>query len=355
MKRLSCMAAICLSLAVYCSGANVQIGNSQVLMPAAKVVQPNQRAEFCARLSPDGKYVLFPRRIAAPQQISRLVLVATDTKKETEIALDVPRGYETVLARFNFFSPDGSKLVLPSFKNPADPTSNELVIYDIPSGKLTPTGIVGPATQGQFDNTGKRLLVSQQDSAVSLVSLDKPVLGKPITSGWVHSCSPFSPYATIFVPSSAQQETIAFRLLSLNDGKTVDLPVDRRNNRLDGVAAEWSLDGRYACYFDLVEDPNKLIGPGTRIWDVETNAAKATIREALCIGPGPAANLMVMSSATPGSKSPMMVCDLATGALAPLGPATAKPVHAWGKRIAYIATSGGQENLYVADLMLSEK
>jgi hypothetical protein len=353
--RPSSTAAICLLLTTFCCGANVQISHPQVLMPATGIVQANQRPDFCARLSPDGKYVLYLRRIAGPPQVSRLVLVATDTKKETEIAVDVPQGYETVFTRFNFFSPDGSRLVLQSFKDGASQMSDELVIYDIASGKLAPSGIAGPATQGQFDNTGKRLLVSQRDEAVSLVSLDKPTLGNPIAKGWVHSCSPSSPYATILVPSSSQEAGDTLQLLNLNDNKTVSLPMNRRNRRIENTTAEWSLDGRFACYFDLVEDPNKLVGPGTRIWDVQANAMKAAVQDVLCIGPGPAPNLMVMSSTSPDAKSPMMIYDLSNGTLSPVGSATATGVHAWAKRIAYVVTENGQQSLCVADLMLSEK
>jgi hypothetical protein len=355
VKDLSAVAVMCSLLAACCCGANVQIGNAQVLLPAAGIVQANQRPDFCARLSPDGKYVLYLRRMAGPPQMSRPVLVATDTKKDAEIPIDVPRGYEAALTHFSFFSPDGTRLVLQSFKDAADRTNDELVIYDIPSGKLTPTGLAGPALQGQFDNTGQRLLVGQQNNTVSLVSLDKPVLGKSITEGWVHSCSPFSPYAAIFVPLDSQEASAALRLLNLSDNKTVDLPVDRRNTRLEDTAVEWSPDGRFACYFDLVEDPNKLLSPGTRIWDVQASAMKATIDRVLCLGPGPAPNLMVMSSASPEARSPLMVYDLASGALTAIGPATAKGVHAWAKHIVYVATNNGQEDLYVADLMRSGK
>ena len=347
--------AICLFLATLCCGVNVQIGNPQVLMPATGIGMAMQRPDFCARLSPDGRYVLFIRQIAGPPQVGRLVLVATDTKKETEIPVDVPRGYETVFTRFNFFSPDGTRLVLQSFKSGADEKSNELVIYDIPAGKLSPTGIAGPATQAQFDNTGKRLVASQRDEAVSLVSLDQPALGNPIAKGWVHSCSPFSPHAVVFVPSSSQETSDTLQLLSLKDNKTTGLPVHPRNRRIENTAVEWSLDGRFACYFDLVEDPNKLVGPGTRIWDVQANAVRAMVPDVFCIGPGPAPHLMVMSSASGDAKASLMVYDLSNGTLSPVGPATAKGVHAWAKRIVYVANDNGQQNVCVADLMLSGK
>ncbi len=346
---------MCLLSAAVCHGVNVQIGKPQMLMPATGIVQVNQRPDFCARLSPDGRYIMYLRRIAGPPQVSRVVLVATDTKKETEIPLDVPRGYEMPLTRFNFFSPDGTRLVLQSFKGGANQGNDELMIYDMASGQLTPTGIAGSATQGQFDSTGKRLVVSQGDDAVSLVSLDKPVLGKPIAKGWLHSCSSSSPYASIFVPPSSRDANDMLRLLNLNDNKTVVLPVDRRNKRMENAAVEWSLDGRFACYFDLVEDPNKLANPGTRVWDTQASAVKTAVSDVICLGPGPAANLMIMSSTAPDAKAPILVCDVSTGTLSPIGSGAARGVHAWAKRIAYVATDNGQENLYVADLVLSEK
>jgi hypothetical protein len=353
--RVSCAAAIGLLLTAFCFGANLQISNPQVLMPATGVARAFQSPDFCARLSPDGKYLLYVRRMAGSPQTGRPVLVATDTKKETEIPVDVPRETEAAVTQFNFFSPDSTRLVLRSFKAGAGEAVDELVIFDIPSGKLTPTGISGPATLGQFDNGGKRLVVSQKDDAVSVVSLDKPNLGNPVTKGWVHSCSPFSAYAAVLGSSDSQGAGDALRLLSLSDNKTANLPVDRRNRRLADRAVEWSLDGRFACYFDLVEDPNKLIGPGTRIWDTKTGEMKAAVQGALCIGSGPTANLMIMSAPSSDAASPMMVYDLSDGSLRPMGPTAAKGVHAWAKRIVYIATDNGRQDLCVADLMLAEK
>lgn len=204
---------------------------------------------------------------------------------------------------------------------------------------------------GQFDCTGKRLLVSKNNSYVAFASMDNPTLGKPVASGWVHSCSPYSPYATVFVPPNPARKQSGFTLLNLNDSKTSQLPIHERNGRLEDVTSHWNLDGRYVFYMDVAPRGQRSFDLITRVWDVTANTEKATIQNAICIGPGPASHLMVMTSMQGDLESRILIYDLNSGKLSQAGPSSAKPIHAWNNRLLYVAPDKeGKESIYIADI-----
>jgi hypothetical protein len=231
--------------------ASVRLVHPRVVLPASRLIRPGGRPEFRARLSPDGKHILFPHEVKGQDATYRLLLQDIEPGRETEIPIDLPRGYETVFTRFNFFNPAGDKLALCSLKQYPNPTVTEVVIYNIPSNKLTATNITGNAAMAQFDRTGKRLLVSQHNSYIAMASLDDYSIGKPLESGWVHSCSPYSPYATVFQPPDPLRRRIGFKLFNLELQTALELPVHEKNRALDDVTDQWSSDGKYLFYMDV--------------------------------------------------------------------------------------------------------
>lgn len=275
------------------SSASVKVSNPKAIMSGSVIIKPNRRSEFSARLSPDGKYILFPQQIDAANDTYRFFLQNIKTADEIEIPVDLLSSYETVFTRFNFFSPKGDKLALFSIDKSQSPRVTEVVIFDIPSKKLTKTGITGNSAMAQFDSTGERLVVSIDNSRVYLASLKDFTLGAQISSGWVHSCSPYSPYTAIYLPPENQ---VRFKLMNLDTKVTFDLPVHNRNSGLDDRTSQWSSDGSYMFYMDMKDDSSGNPKVVTRVWDVKSNKEKAIIPDALCLGPGPSNNLMIMIS-----------------------------------------------------------
>jgi len=175
-----------------------------------------------------------------------------------------------------------------------------------------------------------------------------------ITSGWVHSCSTKTPFAAIFVPKTRQNQA-EFKLLNLNNYETFNLPVHSKNQGLDDIASHWSSDGSYMFYMDVKYDISGNAKQVTRVWDVNSNKEKAVIPDALCLGPGPASNLMIMISTDTNSGSGnLRSYDIKMGTLSSIGTGSIKGVHAWSRKIAYVETAEGViGKLYIADI--SEK
>ncbi len=331
--------------------ASVRLVHRRVVLPASRLLRPGERPEFRARLSPDGKHILFPQEVKGHDLTYRLILHDIETRRETEIPLDLPRGYETVFTRFNFFNPAGDKLALFSMKQHPNPTVTEVVIYNIPSSKLTATNITGNEAMAQFDCTGKRLLVSRHNSYVAMASLDDYSIGKPLESGWVHSCSPYSPYATVFQPPDPLRRRIGFKLFNLELQTALELPVHEGNRALDDVIDQWSSDGKYLFYVDV--QPREGGGQRlvNRVWDLDEKREKALVHNVICLGPGPASNLMLMASTEEADQGSVRVYDIRSGSLSGVGDKSMKAIHAWGGRILYVATENGTESIYVADVV----
>ena len=91
--------------------ASVEISNPRAIMNALIIAKSNQRADFCARLSPDGKYLLFPQQVDAIEETYKLYLQNIETADEIEIPIELTRGNQTVFTRYNFFNHHGECFV----------------------------------------------------------------------------------------------------------------------------------------------------------------------------------------------------------------------------------------------------
>ncbi len=157
---------------------------------------PNQYYLWAMRLSSDGKHVLYPRAKGRPPLTPEgapnwsevkweLILRELAAGKETVLPINpIESGWQTVFTRFNFFDPTGKKLVLLNIErrkqtqeSPTGGTATavrptmKLMLYDIPSAKLTMTKIQGSQTWAKFDRTGKNLIVSKIDLGLRRLGL----------------------------------------------------------------------------------------------------------------------------------------------------------------------------------------
>jgi len=330
----------------------VRLVNPKALLPASRVIRPRRYAAFSARLSPDGKHLLFPSLRENKDYTYRLVLLDIAANRETEIPIDLPEGYETVCTRFNFFNPKGDKLALFATKQYPNPTVMEIVIYDIPSKTIRRSPISGNATMAQFAYTGKGLLVSQHNSFVARASVTDFSMGKPLASGWIHSCNSYLPFAAVFQQPNPRRPNAAFALLNLESGESTPLPMHEENSGLDDVTSHWSLDGRYLFYLDVAGDGNDQLRPVIRVWNSKENREKALVHGVMCLGPGPTADLMLMTSTEETDRGSVRVYSIASGSLSSLETQAIRAIHAYRNRIAYAATLDGTERIYVAELVL---
>lgn len=351
MRRCTYIFACCLLTVEATAPAAVKVTNPKVLLPASRIIQPRRRAAFNARLSPDGRYLLFPQEVRGQSETHRLVLLNIDSKEKFEVPLDLPRGYETVFTRFNFFNPAGDTLALFSVeREPSGMTTSEIMLLDIPSKTLTATGIKDPSVMAQFDSSGKQLVVRSSGARVCLAPLDRLTLGDPILSGWVHSCSPYSPYAAIFTMDRQRRQT-GLSILNLQTKEALPAPVHPDNSILDDVTSQWTSDGRYVCYVDLADRDGGRPFDVTRIWDVESNQEVTPVPGLRPLGPGPADHLMVMVATRGQSRGKTLVYDLKTGAISPLGSPSMKTVHAWRDHIVYV---GPADRVYIAQITVTD-
>ena len=372
---LSLIAAILISLQGIAL-ASVEISNPKAIMDASLLVKSNQHPEFCARLSPDGKYILFPQQLGTTEDTYTLYLQNIENAEEIQLPITLLSGYETVFTRFNFFNPKGDKLSLVSMKKENNQNLTEAFIYDTIAKKLINTGINGHLTMAQFDSSGNNLVLSLNENNVATASLNDFKPGKVIMSGWVHSCSPKTPYAAIFVPPSRpvriesrpmsieelrnlrnEKPKAEFMLLNLETNESFLLPAYSDNSQLDDITSHWSSDGSFLFYFDVKVNNEGKKEPIVRVWEVISNTEKAVIPNVMCLGPGPADNLMVMISIEENiSGSNLRLYDIKTGELTSFGDGELKGIHAWKNRIAYVETVNGEiGKFYIADIAVTDK
>lgn len=348
--------------------ASVEISNPRAIMDASLLIKSNQYPEFRARLSPDGKYILFSQQIDAVEEITKFYLQNIETGDEIEIPIKLPRGYGSVFSQVNFFNLKGDKLALFTVDEREDTSgsgavsrTSEIKIFDIPSKKLINTGITGHFVMGQFDFSGNNLVLSLDNSFVTIASIKDFKPGKSIMSGWIHSCSPKTPYAAVFVPPSRNMSPEEFKrskpqaefwLLNLKTNESFILPTYSDNSQLDDITSHWSSDGSFLFYFDVKENNEGKQEAIARVWDVNSNTEKAVVPNVKCLGPGPADNLMIMVSTEKNiSGSNLRLYDIKTDQLSSFGEGEIKGIHAWKNRIAYVETIDGVTGrLYVADI-----
>ena len=364
--------------------------------------RPAQYSFWAMRLSPDGKSILYTRPKGKPPLTAEgvpdrqkaeyeLLLRNLSTGKDTVLPIGaIESGWRTVYTRFNLFDPTGQRLALgkvalveveldrPKGKGRVTAVRSEMevLLYDVRAGKVKKTGIKGDMAFAKFDRTGKRLIAAQGSGrawGLHTADLDKFKL-KPIgVQGFPSGVCPGADVVCIWqppkrTPASAPgvRRTRGPQRLFLYDlkaGKQVaDLPMDQRTSKLDDWETQWTANGRYLYYYDVVDDNMHASGPGrnkrtrpiVRIWDRVANKPAGTIGDAIPVGPGPTATTMVLSKWVANRTGGIILHDAKTGGEWSLAGAGVHLIHAWGKRIAYLKRSpDGTETAYVAEIVLT--
>lgn len=354
------------------AAAEVKIEREQALMPAEQLVAAERKVPYAARLSPDGAFMLYTPRDA--REDSPLVLRELATGRETPLPLGrQERGMADVFTRFNFFSPDGRRMILMRPKNvqplPQRPEF-ELVLFNIDKSQAIPIPITGGMSIAQFTPHGEKLVVSPmgagrgegiQSEWIDLETMQRQPLN---LTGWVQSVSPKQDLATIYKPAARPRPATApatrpagprsdrrmhFLLWDLSkDQQVAELPTHPRNSALDDVQAIWSGDGRYVAYHDSPENEGDR-WPVTRIWDTNEQKAVALIRDTTPIGPGPAGTDFVLTSLGEGAAH-ILVHDASANRTTIISAGTKQLVHAHGDCILYITEKDGRPTLCLARL-----
>ena len=351
--------------------------------------RPRRPSAWGMRLSPDGKRILYPRptgeapleeqgRPRRKRRLFETVLRDLQTGKDTVLPIrPLKSAWRTAFTRSNSFSPDGKTLVLLDISAQREEVGKHtagggrearararatrvrskmrVVLYDIAAGKLVRTKMYGAMVVPTFDRTGKGLIVakgSRQDWPIYTAAL--PELDpKPLAAqGLLHGACPTADVVCVWIPpkrvppsepgqlpQEGPQGLVLFDVKA--NKKIVDLPVHPRNRSLDDLETQWTPDGRYLYYYDVVEEGEVDAMSGrrqaravTRIWDRVAGKPTGTVGDAVAVGPGPGQSLMVMAKLH-GRQGGILLHDAKTGRDWQLAGSEVHLIHAWGKTILY--------------------
>ncbi|MBW8015604.1 MAG: hypothetical protein FVQ82_05415 [Planctomycetes bacterium] len=351
---------VCLLMFSVCVFADeVLLSNSKALFPAERV--KNRRYSFpllAARLSPSGKYLIYPKMVPAspPDYITgfKLMIYEVATGKEKSVDLNLSSGIKHVCTQFNLFNPAGDKLVLLRYSYIEKKRQGEVVVYDIKKEKLTSTGIKGDNILGVFDNTGENIFVMQSETSFSKVTLSDLSIKPTSFIGFCQSHSPYSPYSAMYIVNQALESGVSFELWNTKTEKKIgDLPLHFKNGVPDDVQGQWTADGKYVFYLDVLENTREKFSPVTRVWDVVSNKQIAELPDAMPVGVGPTKTSVVMVGIDRmGIKQGMYVYDVKSKEFMDIGLKDAKAVHSCGSKLLYMLKKDGEDMVYVADMSI---
>ena len=398
MRMTTNMAVLCLLYAAaVAAAAGPELVNARRVFPEGEPTwkTPRRYHLWAMRLSPDGKTALYPRAKGQPLLTPEgapdwhkvkyeIVLRDLETKTDTVLPIHpLDSGWETVFTRFNMFDPTDTKLVLANIELMRQEAGKhttfvrsamKIVLYDIPTGKLTPTNIEGPIAITKFGRGGNVLLVmkrSRKGMELSTAALPELELQPLKARGMLHSVCPTADVACLWSPPKRMPPTVPGqrpqrgpqRLFLYDieaDKKIVELPVHPRNRSLDDLETQWTMDGGYLYYYDVrevtAEAPSgsrKPTRPVARIWDRVRNKAAGRVFDAIPVGAGPTPTTMVLAKAARGGSGGVLLHDAKSGREYPLGDSSMKLVHACGTAVLYAKpTAGGASVAYIADIRM---
>jgi RNA polymerase sigma factor (sigma-70 family) len=315
-----------------------------VVVATEPAVSISQQPTHNARVSPDGRYVLYVgRQRVNGEEREVLIRRNLETQGISVVTAPMAAGYQTVLLRLGTFREDGALLVpqardggtgtAPAVAGPIAPPVFELVVMQGDPPVVETTGLSGP------DLFAKPLGKGVVGFTRGAMFVAKPPAyeKEPLElRGMVNAVSPGGDVLAVLVlperrrggpvqgAASAPRPAPTFVLYDLTTRKQTELPMHPENTVLDDCEAEFTADGRYVYYRDFRSAADgKLVGI-TRVWDRTAGKGVAELEDMVPLGPGP----------TPGTMW------LATS-----------PGHATGQRVAYLEKAAeGKWVLKVVDV-----
>ena len=338
-----------------------------------------------ARLSPDGKHLLYMRvkwvqlpardgRPARERRSYRLILRELKSGKDKPLPIPAYMNGEiaTAMLSGNIFGLGGKKIALGAgIDDEGDGLHDYLqekmqaVVYDIASGKLTKLPVTDRAVFGTFDRTGKGLIImtmggrDERHGKLLTTPLDNPKLRQFGKWGLPRGVCPAGDVLALLLPQGrGGKRLLRFILYDLKAGKQIaELPTHEENRKLDDSCPQWTSDGRYLYYADVKYEmidgkrERKVI---TRIWDRTKSREAGIVPDVVPIGPGPGKGTMVVAK-SPGLKQ-MFLHDAGSGASHSLGKVTMNAIAAEGKYLLYAdKPADGKSGIYMAEIVPAKK
>lgn len=379
--------------------AGPRLTNPRRVFPTGGVTykRPTQRHVWAMRLSPSGRHVLYSRPKGEPPAREdgtvdwhkakyELVLRDLSSGKDAVLPLGpIESGWQTGLLRFGVFDPAGTRLAPIRIEVQREQvgegveavrSATKVLLYDIATGKVTPTGLEGPMVMARFDRTGKGLIVMKatgQGWGLFTAALPKLELRPRKAVGFPNAVCPGADVVCMWAPPQRKRPTEPGRRpertgqrLFLHDlaadKEIADLPVHERNSVLDDLECQWTPDGRYLCYYDVREEPAEAgsrrrpkLRVMTRIWDRRGGREARRVPDAIPLGPGPGPSSIMLVKRQASGDGPFLLHDAKNGSEWPLGDATVRPIHAHGRKVVYAKVADdGTEAVYVADVVGAE-
>ena len=337
-----------------------------------------------ARLSPDGKHLLYMRvkqvelpardgRPARKRPFYHLVLRDLKTGKDKPLPIPAYMGNDIAVAMVSgrIFGSRGKTIALGSGVDTNGDGLHDYrtekmqpVVYDIASGKLTKLPVVDSAVLPNFDRTGKRLIImamgrNEKDGKLLTTPLGKPKLRQLGKWGLPRGVCPGADVLALLLPPDPTAppgaKTVLYDLKA--DKQIAELPTPEKNTMLDDYCPQWTSDGRYLYYMDVKYDLPEGRGQRrfiTRIWDRTKSREAGIVAEVAPIGPGPGTTTMVVAKGRGGKQ--MFLHDAATSASHSLGKETMNAIAAEGKYLLYLDNPPDRKSgIYMAEIVPAKK
>ncbi|HEV2296686.1 MAG TPA: hypothetical protein VGR35_22785 [Tepidisphaeraceae bacterium] len=320
------------------------------------------------QLSPDGKTLLYFEPVGdappgkpfdGPAQlvIRRLAPGAGGEVMEFRPDIGQPVLRDLLAVRGQPFSPDGKLLLLPDYHTRAKPGGGEkrrpILACQTETGRIVRTGIEADIRYGRVDATN-RLLLYLDGQAFSLET------GKRVREfgymGIVEAANPRVPLLLVNTGKEGTPDT-PDRVVIWNlreDRLLATLPTNFDHPWTDDVNPEWTRDGAYAYFIDVVAVTER---DGVRdriryakVWNAKTGQLVGRpFRAEVPLGLGPLPGTMFLRRRSDEGATEILH-HAESGAIAEIPEELGQVLAAMGDKIAFIKRIDGKPHLCVATL-----
>jgi len=337
-----------------------------------------RRAFGPARLSPDGRHLLYARCRANkpepeghqgpwPARLYEPVLRDLATGRDAVLP-GPPWTWDDSLAMMlsrRVFSADGGQIVLGVGIDADDNgiydrrrEQMQPMLYEVATGKARRLDVTGSLILPFFDRKGEDLLIlkwvkEERKGLLYATPTDKLALKEVHRNGVPMPTCPTADVIPFWLLPAEDNRAAGTRLVlyDLTAGKqTAELPIHKRNTSLDDYTPQWTPDGRYLYYVDY-ETSGEGARPGrkrvTRVWDRQGNCEAAVLDAAITVGPGPAPASMVIVD-----DDNTLLHDAAAGRSWQLADTYVRPRYAGRGKLVYVKKADGRWSAHVAEIAM---